>query len=306
MKRHPLLESLVDYAGLFPPASLDLPAAVREYADHRKDPEAWMLGHFICPVGRLSEVLPFAALFPEESPLSLSLLPGPGESAAERVSSAVAAFAAFAARFDGATTLAVLELRLSDDLPTLSDLLGVAHQAADSAVFVEWAPHLPDMRRRLELIQAAREQGAGNLGAKIRCGGTEVSAFPSVHDVARFIRVCASLNIPFKATAGLHHPVRHDRDGFTMHGFLNVFGAAVLARNGLQDQEALESILAERDPTAFSLAGGGFAWRTHAVTAAQITDARHMASAYGSCSFSEPLEDLDAARWFGFRTFDIP
>ncbi len=296
----------MDYAGLFPPASLDLPTALREYADHRRDQEAWMLGHFICPEGRLTDILPFGGLFPAESPLSLSLLPGPGESAVERVGRSVASFAEFASRFGGTAGLAVLELRLSSDAPELSDLRGAAREGAGTEVFVEWSPHLTDIERRLRLVRDVRIQGDGNLGAKIRCGGTESSAFPSVHDVARFIRLCATLDIPFKATAGLHHPVRHDRDGFTMHGFLNVFGAAVLARHGMEDQEALESIIAERDPAAFRLTDGGFAWRSHSVTAAQVTSARQMAFAYGSCSFSEPLEDLEAAGWFGFCTSDTP
>jgi hypothetical protein len=263
-----------------------------------------MLGHFICPVGRLEEVLPFGLLFPESSPLSLSLLPGPGPSASARVRDCVRRFEEFNAEFDGAAELSVMELRLPEDSPLESDLLDAAGAAAGREVFVEWNPHLADITDRLTKVQAVRKRGAENLGAKIRCGGTEAAAFPSVHDVARFIRLCALLDIPFKATAGLHHPVRHDRDGFTMHGFLNVFGAAVLARNGMEDQEAVESIVAERDPAAFRLTDGGFAWRTHSVSAPQVAAARRMAHAYGSCSFSEPLDDLGSAAWFGFRPSD--
>ncbi|MBE0564871.1 MAG: hypothetical protein IH621_02865, partial [Krumholzibacteria bacterium] len=52
------MEGLIDYAGLFPPAGLDMPAAVAGYAAHRTLPEAWMLGRFIAP----AEALPaFAA-----------------------------------------------------------------------------------------------------------------------------------------------------------------------------------------------------------------------------------------------------
>lgn len=306
MRRHPLLERLVDYAGLFPPASLDLPAAVREYADHRGDQEAWMMGHFICPEGRLPDLLPFGDLFPRETPLSLSLLPGPGPSTADRVRQAVAAFSDFASRFEGHANLAVLELKLPSEAPELSDLRLAAEAASGAEVFVEWNPHRGDIERCLRLVQEARNEGHRNLGAKIRCGGTEPSAFPTVHDVARFIRLCAYLEIPFKATAGLHHPVRHDRDGVSMHGFLNVFGAAVLARNGMDDQEDLESIVAERDPAAFKLHDGGFTWRSHSVNGERVSDARRLAFAYGSCSFAEPVEDLEAANWFGFHTSDTP
>ena len=50
-----LLAGLVDYAGLFPPAALDMSDAVREYAGYRRGTHAWMLGRFVLPVGRLGE-----------------------------------------------------------------------------------------------------------------------------------------------------------------------------------------------------------------------------------------------------------
>ena len=51
-----LLAGLVDYAGLFPPAALDMEAAVAEYARRRRAPEAWMLGRFVAPAARLVEL----------------------------------------------------------------------------------------------------------------------------------------------------------------------------------------------------------------------------------------------------------
>ena len=62
----------------------------------------------------------------------------------------------------------------------------------------------------------------GELGlrAKVRCGG---SVLPSVPALAEFVQACRRLEVPFKATAGLHHPVRSGDD----HGFLNLLAAAV-------------------------------------------------------------------------------
>src|SRR5262249_38876805 len=76
--------------------------------------------------------------------------------------------------------------------------------------------------------------GPGGLRAKIRTGGTPADAFPSPADVARFLSACIAARVPFKATAGLHHPVRGehaltyapDSAVGIMHGFLNVFVAA--------------------------------------------------------------------------------
>lgn len=50
-----LLENLIDYAGLFPPAGLSMQAAVRNYAAYRAGPHAWMLGRFVVPLSRLDE-----------------------------------------------------------------------------------------------------------------------------------------------------------------------------------------------------------------------------------------------------------
>ena len=51
-----LLENLVDYAGLFPPASLAMKDAAHSFAEHRRCEQSWMLARFICPASRLSEL----------------------------------------------------------------------------------------------------------------------------------------------------------------------------------------------------------------------------------------------------------
>ena len=50
-----LLRGLIDYAGLFPPASLDMADAVRNYAAYREGEHAWALGRFVVPAARLEE-----------------------------------------------------------------------------------------------------------------------------------------------------------------------------------------------------------------------------------------------------------
>jgi hypothetical protein len=49
----------------------------------------------------------------------------------------------------------------------------------------------------------------GGLRAKVRCGG---AAKPSIESLARFVRTCRALRLPFKATAGLHHPIRREEE----------------------------------------------------------------------------------------------
>jgi hypothetical protein len=113
--------------------------------------------------------------------------------------------------------------------------------------------------------------------------------------VAGFIDTCVRLGVPFKATAGLHHPFRHvDRaTGFIRHGFVNLVGAAVLARAHGLDAAGIEPVVAEDDPAAFSLTPERFAWRDLEATPEEVAQTRRsLFVAYGSCSFSEPVDDL--------------
>src|SRR5690349_14896897 len=70
-----LLTGVIDYAGLFPPSSLPLERSIRNYAAYRQSDDHWMLGRFICPAARLSELEPYVReLFPKCDPLPLSVL----------------------------------------------------------------------------------------------------------------------------------------------------------------------------------------------------------------------------------------
>jgi hypothetical protein len=81
--------------------------------------------------------------------------------------------------------------------------------------------------------------------------------------------------------------------GFTMHGFLNILAAAGLARR--VERETLVRIVAEEDPGAFSFDDGAFAWRSESIGLVELERTRNeLFASYGSCSFTEPVEDLVA------------
>lgn len=118
------------------------------------------------------------------------------------------------------------------------------------------------------------------LRAKVRCGGASA---PSSAELARFLRGCRRRGIPFKATAGLHHAVRREGE----HGFLNLLAATVF------DYE--EAALDEPDPAAFSLDGARFSWRGRTAGVEELTTARREGlHSIGTCSFFEPIEELEA------------
>jgi hypothetical protein len=135
--------------------------------------------------------------------------------------------------------------------------------------------------------------------AKLRTGGVRAEAIPSVGDVAAFIVACAERRLPFKATAGLHHPVRAafpltyeaDPPRAVMHGFLNVFLAAAFAWHGDRD---IEPVLAETDPGAFRFDDRA-QWLGRSLHTDQVREARlQFAHSFGSCSFDEPVRDLQS------------
>jgi hypothetical protein len=252
--RRALLERLIDHAALFPPASLPMDAALEADRRARASSEAWMLDRFICPASKLGEL-------PDDPPrLSVVLDAEPAVDPSSLPIELVEA--------RGAT------------LERIRDLFG-----QEPKVFIELAVD--------EGLEAALSglSGAG-AGAKLRCGGVTADAFPSVEEVARFVCACEEIGLPWKATAGLHHPIRGEHDGLPMHGFLNLLAAAAFAGEG---EEAVAAILAEEDPVAFTADDREFGlhgYRADADTVARMR--RERLVAYGSCSFSEPVEDLTA------------
>ena len=120
----------------------------------------------------------------------------------------------------------------------------------------------------------------GELGlrAKVRCGG---SVLPSVPMLAEFVQACRRLEVPFKATAGLHNPVRSGND----HGFLNLLAAAAFG----DEEEAL----ADEDPESFAVSAATFSWRERSAGPQEIVGARELFVGFGSCSAQEPIDGLD-------------
>jgi len=302
-----LMTGLVDYAGLFPPASLDPAVAVAEYGRQRGGTAAWMLGRFIAPAARLGELVGSMA---DERPAGqiwpYSVLVGSGEdpqvalAAASEQGSAVAAFERTGG---GKTPVEVLEAPLpsaagADFVSRLAESLAAA--GLDGRHLYLEAPAGGDDEAVIKAVaDLARGGGAGfsRVGAKLRCGGLAAAAFPAVERVAKFILLCRDRGVPLKCTAGLHHPIRHraTEPGVMMHGFLNVFGAAALAWGADLGAAEVTACVAETDPAAFSFDDAGFAWRDHGLSVDALAAARNdRFGGFGSCSFAEPRDDLAA------------
>ncbi|MFB3852549.1 MAG: hypothetical protein ACE148_01855 [Vicinamibacterales bacterium] len=288
----PLFSRLVDYAGLFPPSQLSMQAAVERYSDHRRGGHAWMLNRFIVPVARLAEFeRALASLPPEHSdsgPWRISAIGGRGSESDGRV------VLDFNRRHGESARPAVIE---AIELKVLSrqELEPAADLASEPLEVYAEVPSATDPEA---WIAAAADAG---LRVKVRTGGVTPEMFPPASDLARFVSACARRRVGFKATAGLHHALRAERRlsddpsaaKVLMHGFLNLLLAASFAYICGISTEQVEKVLEERSMSAFEFREDGVEWRGARVTRADFAAVRHsFAIACGSCSFSQPIEEL--------------
>ena len=313
---HALLEGLIDYAGLFPPAALDLAPALENHAHYRSGPDAWMLGRFIVPASRLDDVDAHAErLRSGDGPWRFSVLglpPEDGEDWDEAARRTLEAARAFDARHDGRTACDRFELKLpaglARDPDALADRLGgldAAYRERGDAG-PRAALEVPYLEAPDAVAPAAQAVADANgrasrpaFALKFRCGGVTPDLVPGVEALAGALEAALRAGAPFKATAGLHHPLPNDDEavGARMHGFLGVFGGAALARVHGLGRDDLAEILDDADPDAWG-ADDDLRWRSLRASAAEVADARQQAAlSFGSCSFDEPREDLEALGW---------
>jgi hypothetical protein len=273
-----LFESLFDYAGLFPPAGLEMRDAVRNYARYRGGGHSWMLSRFVVPAARLGEFeIATADFLPPatSAPLwQLSMLSGAD------IGDTLGIAIDFNRRFAGRVLIDTIEMKATTDAEIIAAERVVERQMTP---YVEVA--MPGSRRKL--LEQIRACGAR---AKIRTGATTPDEQPSIENLAAFVHECCAMELPFKATAGLHHAVRSERSG--MHGFLNLLFAAALANCGAP-RETVAEALSEQRAGAFRLDGEAAAWREHAFGVLQLRDARRLFTAVGTCSFEDPIADLN-------------
>jgi hypothetical protein len=294
-----LLAESIDYAGLFPPASLDMATAVQNYARYRNEPAAWALGRFVVPASRLREFEAAAARHLAETPTGrpwrLALLAGPD------LAGDLDMTAEFNRRYSppGAPTVPAdtIEAKAS----SVSGIEDIMHRMPRTLqAYIE----VPIDRDPRDLLAAVRQLGGR---AKVRTGGVTNDAFPTTRDLIRFLRGCAQAGLPFKATAGLHHPLRAeyrltyapDSPVGVMFGFLNVFLTTAFLRAGMEETDA-SRLLEEGSAEAFQIDEGGIAWKGHRLDLDGLREARRFGVvSFGSCSFAEPIGDLEALQLLG-------
>jgi hypothetical protein len=283
-----LLAGAVDYAGLFPPSQLSMSEAVVNYALNRSGQYNWMLGRFVLPVARLGEFLDIADHYfthAGQKDWRLSVLAG------ENINETIRQITNFNELNHEKVIVDSLEVK-ANTVSKIENTVGLL--PPDLTTYFEVGIN----DNFIDLISTLAFRGQR---AKVRTGGVVPEDFPKSTDVIKFVRACVAANVAFKATAGLHHPIRCFRpltyaaDGprGTMHGFLNLFLMTGFARKSLKSKR-LEELMEEEFDEVFRFEEKKISWRE--TSSLDIFDLEQLRNSgvisFGSCSFDEPVADL--------------
>lgn len=283
-----LLSGAIDYAGLFPPSQFSMPEAVINYATYKNSNYSWLLGRFVLAVAQLDEFIASAQDFisrDANTAWRLSAIAG------EDVYDTLRRIEDFNAKNGPGVVCDSLEVKAA----TVSKIENTVNALpGDLTAYFEIAVNekLADLVATLALT---------GQRAKIRTGGVTAEAFPRSRDIVRFVRTCVGANVLFKATAGLHHPLRcfrpltyePDSPEGTMHGFLNLFLMTGFARESFRTN-LLEEVMEEEFEEVFTFQENGVRWRdNHFLGNSHLERLREKGiQSFGSCSFDEPIADL--------------
>jgi hypothetical protein len=283
---------LFDDAALFPPASAPMEAALGLHVLAARSTWGFAQGRFLVPVGALGTLVTERRYLEFLSPLAIGVIVGspadPGESSP--LSDALAT-AERATQADHALTVELVEYRPTDQ--TAAGIAAAGRQVADVAAdlgavgFVEVAVAGADATDLAARVGALHGSG---VGAKVRCGGLDAAIIPTPAALAQFVAACGQTDLPFKATAGLHHALSA-ADGDRRFGYLNLLIATVLAHRGV-DLTTIAETLVFDDPVGVRATPDGLQVDGHDVTRVDLAAARSRFVAFGTCSFTEPLADL--------------
>jgi hypothetical protein len=273
-----LFAGLVDDAAMFPPGNAPVAEAVAAHLEHRQAWYADLIGPLVVPdqalrqaQGAWGEAMR-AEPVEAQQPLAVSVINTGG----------AGGLLALARRDLPGVRVAAVESALRD----LDDLAGNAARVAsaagelteDIAVFVE-IPYAPGWERAVAEVEAA-----GLLG-KIRTGSPDDSGTPPYEQLAEQLSVLVEADLPFKATAGLHHARStpgSDPQRPVQHGFLNLLAAVEALVEGASVADAADA-LRHVDPAAIAAWSDG--------TVARV---RRRFRSFGCCGVLDPVGDLVA------------
>jgi hypothetical protein len=256
-----LFTGLVDDAAVFPPGSMPLHDAVKAHRRHRTQWYADFVGPLLVPASladRVTEQFPIGVVADGRLDGLRACLHRP---TVRQVEFAVAK-------------------RGQDPRPGLTEFLALLAERPGLTGYAE-VPLTWGLLGALDALADARGAGVP-VAPKFRTGGLAAELFPTPIELAAVICACRDRKLPFKLTAGLHHAIRHTdpETGFVHHGFLNVLVAAAQAATDAEVAD-VAATLGGTDPVPLIES-----------TRRLLGSERPGWIGYGSCSVTEPLDDL--------------
>ena len=292
---------LIDYAGLFPPAAKAMDEAVTDYARLRSLDTRWIVGKFLCRASALEQLAAAAVTHMKrgDAPWQVGAIFDMGPGAAAMLVND------FQTEMSPALSITSIEVKTPrpDSEAIATTIESMWSLESDIAIFVEVVKGSEAGPQILDIAENLRSRGRTG-GAKLRCGGLSKTDFPTVGEVTDFLWSATNTQLPFKATAGLHQPIRHfDPQVDTWrHGFVNLLVASVACDEGA-DRETVQTIVAETDPQAFAMTAASVRWRDLHLPGSAITRSRFNGFiAYGSCDIDEPIGALRGFDFLGEGT----
>lgn len=288
-----LLAEFIDYAGLYPPAALDMHTAVRNYLEYSRSAYRRALGRFVIDLNRFPYLWDAAGDYVRGMRLTLLAQPdGDWEEQCHEISRLL----------DKGYAIEAIEIGAG--LPAEGAPSEIARLVSCIPAGVPASFEVPvSAGPPANVLDAVAAAGAR---IKIRMGGMAAEAFPTPHAVAQMLAELAARRVLFKATAGLHHPLRGRRaltsapqsSTAVMHGFMNLACAAALLYFGGEAAEA-RHMLEEEWPGACQVQPDAIVWGENGWSSDELQEVRQrFLIGIGSCSFQEPMQELEALGWY--------
>lgn len=298
-----LLQNPIDYAGLYPPAQLDMRAALEAYGKVLDSPDTWMVNRFVCPTSRMDEC--FALLDEAESSdtgekpwVDFAVVGTPLETGATAHDSLQKDMTALRPAFQhGDVSTFEIKLPAGDEFQGCVGALKKNFNwfdERDVEVYVEldWGHGMSDA-----MAHVAGE--IDGVGFKARTGGVRPDQFPDTRTLSAFIAEIAGLEATFKFTAGLHQPLRNYDSSLStyQHGFLNVMTASALAIIHNASTDLIEEVLMVQDEAKFVFTDKTVEVGSNVLTLKDIDEFWLFFGGFGSCSYKEPIDGLRRLGW---------
>lgn len=303
----------IDYAGLFPPANLDLNTSFDNYIKFKKSQYDFMLSGFICPIKLLPELQNLIeSKYPEEKDIFVSVLADvfvTRNEFLEKIFDQFKIWSSFRNNFKDSVISDSIEIKIPEEVifenktEDVADFIDVISEGLKNKVgnniflFIEgsmkdeWKKNIKTIVEGIHL----HNLNSNDTGFKLRTGGVKAELFPTAEQIAFSIRECIDRNVKLKCTAGLHHPFRHyDYELRTfMHGFINVFFAGIIAFRHNLSIKGMHDILNDENGNNFIFSMNCISWKDWKICIEEIELARiELMISFGSCSFDDPVDDM--------------